>query len=118
MNFRDVPPSDIVGKDFRIPAVTAFLEQIVDGGLFTHSEEIDGYGISGRILLVENKPGAVALKNPLSAEAAARHLNLLRQQARYKPSRCINGMKGWQVRKATLQGKPVAIIFAEWIHLR
>lgn len=117
MNFRDTPSSDVVGHDFRNEHIAAFLEQIIDGGLFTYQEEIEGLGISGRILFIEEQPGAVPCHRPLSARDAAEELHTLRKVARYSPSHNPDGIKGWQVRKATVHGKPVAIILAQWICL-
>ncbi len=115
MNFRDLPASGIVGRDYRKEGLSVLLEKIIGDTFFTHFEPIDGFGISGRILFVEEQPGAVSCKRPMTADIAAQELDTLRKQARYSPESRADAFKGWQVRATTVRGKPATIVLAEWI---
>lgn len=85
---------------------------------FTHSKPIYGQSRSGRMFFQQAciRAAIFGFDKPLSPEGVAKNLmTLAANGARYSPENLPNASKGWAISYVIIDGRRVAIAWAEWI---
>lgn len=115
MKLADIPVSAVLGCSDSEAELAQLLGRIAENEQFTHSAPIEGTSVSGRIFSTERLPEMFPLPQPSTGDDIALQLMLLTQHsgARYDPVSSTKH-KGWQISRALINAKPVAIAWATW----
>jgi hypothetical protein len=120
MELSEVPESELVVASADPATLADALRSIVAEGKrfgFGAMTIVRGAPRTGRILLMNQRWDAVTLRSRLSPYGAVTEMTRLvrSEEARYDPPENPGMIQGWEIRKATVDGDPVAIIWTSWV---
>lgn len=116
MKSNELPPSHRVAlTDDRYEICEALTGILGALEWFTHSQPILGEPCSVRLLSLGQPAEAAAHCEVLAPVRAALEITKLTSEARYDPPEVPGAKKGWEIRGASMLGRPIAIVRACWI---
>ena len=116
----DLPKSTLVAFASDRNSIEIALQSVLGTGKerFTHMAMISGEQRSGRIMLMTSHPDAVPFYRGFTAKELAINLETdMEISFRYQPATPPDpaAVKGLEIRKAHIKGRPAAIIWASWM---
>jgi hypothetical protein len=120
MEIHEVPPSQLIvsssNTDTLVTAVDSILRECEERS-FNALAFVRGTSRTGRIFLINRHWDATPLPRPFTtAHMVVREMERLgKSEARYDPSENPGMVKGWEIRRAEVNHKPIAIIWTAWV---
>jgi hypothetical protein len=119
MRPNQVPPTAVIGADYRPEKIRDMLALAVAGQAFTHVEPINDLSCSARVLARKPLRGMAlaSLKTQMWPWQMAVELQRLANtgEARYDTEPHPGMRKGWRVCAARINGDFAAIVYATWV---
>lgn len=123
MKMSELPSSVHVATSDRWDILTRALEIVIgviprEDAIFTHYDIVEDGPRTGRVFFEKNPPpGTVKIPefSRRSMGSITQEILLITGQSRYDPPENPNGIRGWEVRRAELNGSHIAIVWTTWI---
>jgi len=123
MDIKELPESEhVLTRAERDFLAVAIMDALATMGAtefnFTHFSDINGASRGGRVFFRKAYPGAVPFPRSYDPIKVATLLCDLVVDMVYDPPTKKHAKKGWEIRKALIDGEPVVIAWAAWFTQR